>query len=99
MLVKLPGSDKFVELDATAKIPLGATIDTKKGRIRLTAEPGEAMGGSPYRSAPGARGDALRRPVNLALVIDRSSSMRGPRLSQAVLAVRRLIERLDERFA
>jgi Ca-activated chloride channel homolog len=38
-----------------------------------------------------------RRPVNLSLVIDRSSSMRGPRLRQAVLATRKLIERLDER--
>ena len=38
-----------------------------------------------------------RRPVNLALVIDRSSSMRGPRLAQAVRAVRRLLTRLDDR--
>jgi Ca-activated chloride channel family protein len=65
--------------------------------IRLTAQPGEAApAGTPYRE-PGAPGDLLRRPVNLALVIDRSSSMRGPRLTQAVLAVRRLVERLDER--
>src|SRR5262249_51954470 len=39
----------------------------------------------------------MRRPVNMVLVIDRSSSMRGPRLAQAVLAVRRVVERLDER--
>jgi Ca-activated chloride channel family protein len=65
--------------------------------IRLTAEPSEALGGSPYRSLGATRGDALRRPVNLALVIDRSSSMRGPRLTQAILAVRRLVERLEDR--
>ena len=41
--------------------------------------------------------EGRRRPVNLALVIDRSSSMRGPRLAQAVLAVRKLVERLDAR--
>src|SRR5262249_11348791 len=39
----------------------------------------------------------MRRPVNMVLVIDRSSSMRGPRLAQAVLAVRRVLERLDVR--
>ncbi len=37
-----------------------------------------------------------RRPVNLAVVIDRSSSMRGPRIAQAALAARRLVERLGE---
>jgi Ca-activated chloride channel family protein len=55
--------------------------------IRLRAEDGP----SPRGHVP------ARRPVNLALVLDRSSSMRGPRLSQAVLAVRRLVERLDAR--
>lgn len=48
-------------------------------------------------AAEGEERPSARRPVNLALVIDRSSSMRGPRLSQAVRAVRRLIARLDER--
>ena len=38
-----------------------------------------------------------RPPVNLALAIDRSSSMRGPRIDQAVRAARELAERLDER--
>jgi len=67
--------------------------------IRLSAEPGDVetgLGETPYRQ-PGPGVDALRRPVNLALVIDRSSSMRGPRLAQAVLAVRRVVDRLDER--
>ena len=49
--------------------------------VRLRAEDG-----------PNLRGHVpARRPVNLALALDRSSSMRGPRLSQAVLAVRRLV--------
>src|SRR5690606_13561316 len=41
--------------------------------------------------------DRDRRPVNLALAIDRSSSMRGPRIAQAIRAARQLVERLDER--
>jgi Ca-activated chloride channel family protein len=40
---------------------------------------------------------AERNPVNLALLIDRSSSMRGPRIAQAKRAALELIERLDER--
>ena len=38
-----------------------------------------------------------RRAAHLALVIDRSSSMRGPRLKQAVHAARELIHRLGPR--
>src|SRR5262249_37081620 len=70
--------------------------------LRMTAEPPHASiavvggpGGTPYREGPFA--SPTRRPVNLVLVLDRSSSMRGPRLAQAVLAVRRVLERLDER--
>src|SRR5215475_3525413 len=63
--------------------------------LRIAAEAPSQIGEGPYREAP--QGPPTRRPVNLVLVIDRSSSMRGPRLAQAVLAVRRVIERLDER--
>jgi Ca-activated chloride channel homolog len=38
-----------------------------------------------------------RPPVNLALVIDRSSSMRGPRLAQAIRAARLVVDRLAAR--
>lgn len=38
-----------------------------------------------------------RAPVNLALVIDRSSSMRGPRIAQATSAARQVVEQLDAR--
>ncbi|HTM20765.1 MAG TPA: VWA domain-containing protein, partial [Kofleriaceae bacterium] len=38
-----------------------------------------------------------RRPVNLALVIDRSSSMRGPRMAQAARAAQLLVDQLSAR--
>jgi uncharacterized protein YegL len=40
---------------------------------------------------------AARMPVNLALVLDRSSSMRGPRIAHAVAAVRQVVQQLDAR--
>jgi Ca-activated chloride channel family protein len=46
---------------------------------------------------PDASPLAERSPVNLALVLDRSSSMRGPRLNQAVRAAAEVVHRLDER--
>src|SRR5262249_26061866 len=70
--------------------------------LRMTAEPhhpGGAVAGGPggtqFREAPAAA--PTRRPRNLVLVLDRSASVRGPRLAQAVLVVRRVLERLDER--
>ena len=38
-----------------------------------------------------------RAPINLALVIDRSSSMRGPRMAQAIRAAGQVVERLEAR--
>jgi Ca-activated chloride channel family protein len=40
---------------------------------------------------------AERPPVNLALVIDRSSSMRGPRMAQALRAAVQVVDRLEAR--
>ncbi len=39
VLVKLAGTNKFVAIDATQGIPVGSTVDTKKGRVELTSVP------------------------------------------------------------
>jgi hypothetical protein len=41
VLVKKPGSNQFVEVDASQGIPLGSTVDTKAGAIELTAKAGQ----------------------------------------------------------
>ena len=48
VLVRLRGSKTFVPVDVTRGIPDGATVDTTKGRIRLTAIP---KAGKPAESA------------------------------------------------
>src|SRR5262249_25072509 len=48
VLVKLPGKKTFEPDDVTRGIPNGATVDTKHGRIRLTAIP---KTGKPAESA------------------------------------------------
>jgi hypothetical protein len=42
VLVKRPGSNTFVEVDAAEGIPLGSTVDAKKGVILLTARAGQS---------------------------------------------------------
>jgi Ca-activated chloride channel homolog len=53
------------------------------------------------RAAPDARHEAVRRPTDLLVVLDRSSSMMGDKIEQALGAVRELVSRLgpDDRFA
>ena len=33
--IKLPGSNAYVELDPGEGIPLGSTVDTKQGAVRI----------------------------------------------------------------
>jgi hypothetical protein len=40
VLVKEPGSSKFVSLRSGSTVPLGAVVDTTRGRVRLTAATG-----------------------------------------------------------
>lgn len=37
--VKVPGSKRYVDLDVTRGIPVGSSVDTRKGRVTLTAIP------------------------------------------------------------
>src|SRR6185437_8817576 len=48
VLVKLPGKKTFEPVDVTRGIPNGATVDVRKGKIRLTAIP---KAGKPAESA------------------------------------------------
>ena len=48
VLVRRPGRNEFVELDGSQSIPMGSTIDAKKGRVRITAE--TQQGKAPQRA-------------------------------------------------
>ena len=48
VLVRRPGSNEFVELDGSQSIPMGSTIDAKRGRVRITAE--TQQGKAPQRA-------------------------------------------------
>ena len=38
VLVRRPGTTDFIELDGSQSIPMGSTVDAKRGRVRITAE-------------------------------------------------------------
>jgi ferric-dicitrate binding protein FerR (iron transport regulator) len=39
VLVKLPGAKRFVPLSAAGSVPLGASVDVRRGRIKLSSVP------------------------------------------------------------
>lgn len=54
VMIKLPGSNKFVELDNQTEIPMGAQVDTRKGAVRLISGTGgstQTAGASATQSA------------------------------------------------
>jgi Ca-activated chloride channel family protein len=73
------------------QVELSYLVAEDPPKVYVLARVGASARPAPSGSAPD------RMPVNLALVIDRSSSMRGPRIGQAVRAAREVVERLDER--
>ena len=48
ILVKRPGSTEYVELDETTGIPVGSSVDTRAGKIKLTFQP---VAGGPVQQA------------------------------------------------
>ena len=46
--VKVPGAKRYVELDSTIGIPVGSSVDTRKGRVTLTSIP---KAGAPPQTA------------------------------------------------
>jgi Ca-activated chloride channel family protein len=74
-------------------------VDWITMRLRVMADVADG-GRSVYllvRLEAEATPPAERSPVNLALAIDRSSSMRGPRMAQAIRAACEVVAKLDDR--
>ena len=44
--IKLPGTNRFIELDEGQQIPVGTVVDTRKGRVRLVAASNRSGGTS-----------------------------------------------------
>ena len=46
--IRVPGSNRFVDLDASQGIPVGSTVDTKKGTVEIASIP---KAGQPVQKA------------------------------------------------
>jgi hypothetical protein len=85
VLVRRPGDAEFVVLTGTEKIPLGSQIDTRRGRIQLTAQPGP---GRPTQRAQFYGG--IFSVTQNARTVDLRLTEPLPRCTRRSSAVRRL---------
>jgi Ca-activated chloride channel family protein len=76
---------------ASATLAMEATL----GHASLRAGPSETFVLIEVRGAEGGKA-TVRAPVNLALVIDRSGSMKGSRIQNAILGATAAVERLHD---
>jgi hypothetical protein len=77
--IQLRGSNRFVELEAGRQIPMGSTIDTRRGRVTLTSADGS--GGTQtadfYQGIFRVTQTRGRRPVTVLTLTERLSCPRG----------------------
>jgi hypothetical protein len=91
--IKRPGSNRFVELTAEAKIPVGSSIDTRRGRISITS----AQGGGRTASADFFDGlfkltqNQGSKPVTTLTLTEKLTC---PRAGSAITAARKKKRRL-----
>lgn len=74
VMIKLPGSNRFVELDNQTEIPMGAQVDTRKGAVRLISG---AVGGT----------QAARASAQSAVFFDGLFTIRQKRSARAVMTL------------
>ena len=86
--VKVPGSDKLVDLEKGADIPMGSLVDARNGSVRLTAPGGQwaVFSGSLFQVSRSSGG---RRPVTTLKLRGGDFSSCGVSKPAAYVAARR----------
>ena len=74
--IKLPGSDKFVELQEGQQIPLGTTIDTRKGRVTIVAAAGSGQTADFYAGIFKLSQTKGSKPITVLTLVESSRARR-----------------------
>ena len=84
VLVKLPGSSKFINLADAESIPVGTTIDTKKGTVRMTSaadSKGRTQSGTFYQGVFVVRQARAKAPITQLQLTGKENFRTCPRSS------------------
>jgi DNA-binding beta-propeller fold protein YncE len=99
VLVRLPGRRRFVPLQTVTELPLGSTLDTRRGRVNVATErrrPGRVQEGRFFGGVFAVR--QRRRTRFVTELILRGDLTCGKGLRTAARRTRRLWGRADGRF-
>jgi CSLREA domain-containing protein len=75
--IKLPGSDKFVELTEGQQIPLGTTVDVRRGRVTIVAAAGAGQTADFYGGIFKLTQTKGSRPITVLSLVEKLSCPTG----------------------
>jgi hypothetical protein len=71
--IKLPGSDEFVELAEGQQIPLGTTVDTRRGRVTIVAASGDGQTADFYAGLFKLSQTKGKKPITVVSLVEKLS--------------------------
>jgi hypothetical protein len=69
--IKLPGTDKFVTLTEGQQIPLGTTVDTRKGRVTIVAAAGDGQTADFYDGVFKLSQTKGKKPITVLTLVEK----------------------------
>jgi CSLREA domain-containing protein len=87
--IKLPGSDKFVELEEGQQIPLGTIVDTRKGRVTIVAASGDGQTADFYAGIFKLSQTKGSKPITVLTLVEKLTGCKSKKKANAAAKKKR----------
>jgi len=87
--IKLPGEDTFVLLDEGQQIPLGTTVDTRKGRVTIVAAAGGGQTSDFYQGLFKLSQTKGKKPITVVTLVEKLSCAKKKKQANAAAKKRK----------
>jgi parallel beta helix pectate lyase-like protein len=87
--IKLPGTDKFVTLTEGVQIPLGTTVDTRKGRVTIVAAAGTGQTADFYQGLFKVSQTKGAKPITVLTLVEKLTGCKTKKKASAAAKKKR----------